>query len=453
MKPDLLLTNTLRRHANGTMIAGVLAAALQAVDPAVAVRKALRRQADTIWIADQAYAITPGQQVVVVAIGKAGAPMARAAAEALGDCISRIVVVVKDGHGEAPTASIETYEAGHPVPDQRSLRAATRVLQCVAGLTADDLVIVLLSGGGSALMALPVAGVSLADMQQLTKLLLGCGAGITEINTLRKHLEQTKGGGLARAAGAARIAALVLSDVVGDPLDVIASGPTYPDPTTYHDAYALLEHYQILQQVPPPIVDHLRSGMAGVIPETLKPHDPQVQHIQHTLVGNNRIAALAGKTAAEQAGMQACLLTTRLQGEARLAAGFLAAIMQEAAISGNPLARPGCLIAGGETTVTLHGNGRGGRNQELALALVAPLAGLRDIVAVALATDGGDGPTDAAGAVVSGDTQARAEGLGLRASEYLERNDAYRYFAALDDLLKPGPTRTNVNDLFFGFIL
>jgi glycerate 2-kinase len=447
------LTTTLRSHPRGAAVARVLAATLRAVDPAVAVQNMLRRDSTGIWVADQVYPLLATRRVVVLAIGKAGAPMLRAASNILGDCVTQTLAVVKEGHSEQLSNNFPTIEAGHPVPDSRSMAAAIQVLGLLDGLDQNDLVLVLISGGGSALLTLPVAGVSLADMQFLTQLLLACGATIGEINTLRKHLEQTKGGGLVQAAGKARVAALVLSDVVGDPLDVIASGPTFPDPSTYADALGILQRYTLLDQIPDSIRAHLRAGNAGQIAETLKPHDPQALHVQHVLVGNNRLAAQAGMAQARQEGLASILLTTSLQGEARVAAGFFAAIMHEAVLSGNPVARPCCLIAGGETTVTLRGNGRGGRNQEFALAMVEPLAELRDALFVALATDGGDGPTDAAGAVVTGETLARARGLGLDVAEYLARNDAYTFFAALGDLLKPGPTRTNVNDLVFGFLL
>jgi glycerate 2-kinase len=325
------------------------------------------------------------------------------------------------------------------------------VLDLLAGLSERDLALVLISGGGSALLTMPVAGVALADMQELTRALLACGATINEINVLRKHLDRVKGGGLALAAGRARLAALVLSDVIGDPLDVIASGPTFPDPSSYADAWAVLERYAIVDRVPSAIIAHLRRGVAGAAPETLKPSDPRARQVQHLIIGSNRQAALAALAAAQAEGLATLLLTTSLQGEAREVGRVLSAIGQEVAATGQPAARPCCIIAGGETTVTLRGDGRGGRNQELALAALAGLAGLPDLVLVALATDGGDGPTDAAGAVVAGETLARAQALGIQPAEYLARNDAYHFFAMLDDLLRPGPTQTNVNDLAFLF--
>jgi len=290
-------------------------------------------------------------------------------------------------------------------------------------------------------------------MQALTRELLACGASINEINTLRKHLDQVKGGGLARMAQPAALATLVLSDVVGDPLDVIASGPTVPDPTTFADAYAILERYGIVERIPPPIVAHLCRGIAGAVAETPKAGDALFERVQNLIIGSNRQAAEGALEAAQAEGFNAMLLTTYLQGEAREVGRVLAALAREIAATGRPVSRPACVVAGGETTVTLRGDGMGGRNQELALATAADLAGLRDVLLVTLATDGGDGPTDAAGAVVTGATLDQARGLGLDPAAQLARNDAYPFFAALGDLLRPGPTQTNVNDLTFVFAL
>jgi hydroxypyruvate reductase len=309
----------------------------------------------------------------------------------------------------------------------------------------------LISGGGSALLPSPVAGVTLPALQELTSTLLACGATINEINCLRKHLEQLKGGQMARMASPSPTAALILSDVVGDPLDVIASGPAVPDPSTFAEAIAILERYGILNQVPKPIVQHLQRGVAGEIPETPKPGDTLFHHVSTTIVGSNRQAAMAGLEQANAEGFKAGILTTYLQGEASQVGRFLAAVGKQAALTGQPISRPACLIAGGETTVTLRGRGKGGRNQEIALAAVEDLSGLDQVALVTLATDGGDGPTDAAGAVVTGKTASRARALDMQPSIYLEQNNAYPFFETLGDLLKPGPTRTNVNDLAYIF--
>lgn len=472
MNPDLFWTASLRDSPRGASITRILAAALGAVEPAAAVRRFLRRDGDVLRAGEHVFDLAAYDRVFLVGAGKAGAPMARAAAEALGDRLAGGVVIVKEGHTEETSrqgdkehdeiassllVSVSPHllvlEAGHPVPDERGVAGARRVAELLAGTTERDMVIALISGGGSALLTLPAPGIGLADIQALTAALLRCGAGIDAINTLRKHLDQVKGGGLARMAHPATLVTLVLSDVVGNPLDVIASGPTVPDPSTFADAYAVLERYGIVAAVPPSIVAYLRRGMVGVVPETLKPGDPHFDRVTNLIVGSNTQAALAAIAAARAEGFATLLLTTYLQGEAREVGRVLAAVGRELAATGRPLPRPACVVAGGETTVTLRGTGTGGRNQELALAAVADLAGLAGVALIALATDGGDGPTDAAGAVVTGATLERALRLGLDPAEHLARDDAYPFFAALGDLLRPGPTQTNVNDLAFVFAL
>jgi hydroxypyruvate reductase len=291
----------------------------------------------------------------------------------------------------------------------------------------------------------------LGDLQALTARLLACGATIQEINALRKHLEDVKGGQLARLASPARVAALILSDVVGSPLEVIASGPTTPDPSTYQDSLAILERYGLRGEAPAAILERLERGRDGALPETPKPGDPLFDRVQNAIIGSNLQAAEAALDEAQSLGFHTLLLTTYLQGEARHAGGFMGGILQQIAASGQPVARPALVVAGGETTVTLHGAGLGGRNQELALGAAAALDGLEDVALITLATDGGDGPTDAAGAVVSGETLRRARALGLDPASALARNDSYPFFQSLGDLVMTGPTQTNVNDLVFLF--
>jgi glycerate 2-kinase len=468
MNPDLLLTTSLRDAPAGASVSRILAAGLDAVDPAAAVRRFLRRDGNMLHVGDQTYELSNYERVFIVGTGKAGAPMARAVTEALGERLAGGVVVVK-GYAETSRQADKQTEdvlnpsavsvspglvvlgAGHPVPDERGVAGARRVVELLRQATERDLVIALISGGGSALLTLPAEGISLAEMQALTSILLRCGASINEINTLRKHLDQVKGGELARLAFPATLVTLVLSDVVGSPLDVIASGPTVPDPSSFAEAYAVLERYGVVVDVPASILARLRAGIAGEVAETLKPGDPRFESVRNLIVGSNPQAAEAALAAARVEGFNTLLLTTFLQAEAREAGRMLAAIARELAATGQPLPRPACIVAGGETTVTLRGAGNGGRNQELALAAVADLAGLPDVALVALATDGGDGPTDAAGAVVTGTTLDRAHALGLDPAAHLARNDAYPFFAALGDLLRPGPTETNVNDLVFVF--
>lgn len=455
MNPDRLLTTSLRAAPWGAAVARIMAAALAAVEPGAAVRRSLRREGDRLYAGARGYDLARYDRAFIVGAGKAGAPMAAAVAELLDDRLAGGVVIVKGydepGDPASPDPRVALMAAGHPIPDERGLAGARRMRELLAGLTERDLVIALISGGGSALLTLPVPGVGLADLRALTAALLGCGASINEINTLRKHLDQLKGGGLARTLAPATLITLVLSDVVGSPLDVIASGPTVPDPTSFADAYAVLERYDIAVAAPQAILAHLRAGLAGAAPETPKPGDLCFARAETIVVGSNAHAAEAAIAAARAEGLNALLLTTYLQGEAREVGRALAAIVRELAAHDRPLARPACIVAGGETTVTLRGAGAGGRNQELALAAALDLDGLVDIALIALATDGGDGPTDAAGAVVTGATLDRARSAGLDPLARLARNDAYPFFAALGDLLRPGPTETNVNDLVLLF--
>jgi glycerate 2-kinase len=453
MDADRLLTHSLRTCPRGQGVARVLAAALAAVEPGAAVRRYLMREGDALRVGEHHFDLSRYDRVLVLAVGKAAVPMAEAAAGVLGERQSTGLVVTKSTSTfSLQPSAFSLLEAGHPIPNEQSVSAGRRAAELLQGAGERDLVLLLLSGGGSALLTLPVPGVTLGDMQALTRALLGSGASINEINTLRKHLDMVKGGGLARMAHPAALAALVVSDVVGNPLDVIASGPAVADSTTFGDAWAILERYRLAEQAPAPIVAHLRRGLAGEIADTPKAGDVALAGVRHVLVGSNMLAAAAALDAARAEGFAPLLLTTYLQGEAREAGRMLAAIAREIDASGNPLPRPACIIAGGETTVTLRGDGRGGRNQEMALAAVNDLAGLRDTILVALATDGDDGPTDAAGAVATGETLARAREHGLDPLAALARNDAYPFFAALGDLLKPGMTGTNVNDLAFVFL-
>ncbi|WP_299643376.1 glycerate kinase [uncultured Chloroflexus sp.] len=447
---DRLLTVSLRSAPWGETMARVMAAALAAVDPAQATAVSLRREGDWVIAGERRYDLRAFDRVWLVGAGKAGAAMAQAAAAILGDRLSGGIVVVKDDGVPLPAIpGVTVVQAAHPTPDERSVAAGRQIAALLAQAGARDLVVALISGGGSALLNLPVPGVTLADLQRLTAELLACGAPIGAINTLRKHLDQLKGGGLARLTAPATLIALILSDVVGSPLDVIASGPTVADPTTFADALALLDHYELRDRCPPAIHAYLTAGVRGEQPETLKPGDPLLATVQNVGIGSNAQAARAALAAAQVAGLNAMLLTTYLEGEAREVGRVLAGIAREIVTSDQPLPRPACIIAGGETTVTLRGTGLGGRNQELALSAALALEGLTDAAVIALATDGGDGPTDAAGAVATGATVARARALGLDPLDHLRRNDAYPFFAALDDLLRPGPTGTNVNDLVF----
>lgn len=451
MTPDPFHTYSLDQLAGGARVGRILAAALQAVDPAGAVRRYVRRDDDRLRVGERSYDLTEFQRVLVVGAGKAGAPMAQAVEGILADRIEDGAIIVKQGYaGHAGSLSI--VEAGHPIPDARGVAGAEDIIHLLQGVSKNDLVIGLISGGGSALLVSPQEGISLEDLQNLTAALLASGADIYEINTLRKHLERLKGGQLARLAAPAQMATLILSDVVGDPLDMIASGPTVPDTSTFKQAYDVLARYQLLESVPQTIIRHLQGGIAGDIPENPKPGDPLFENVHNLIVGSNSLAAQAAVAKAREEGFNTLLLTTYLQGEARQAGRLLAAIARQLAATGQPLERPACVVVGGETTVTLQGEGLGGRNQEMALGAVKDMSGLEQAALVCLATDGGDGPTDAAGAVVTGETLARARQQALDPQAYLARNDAYNFFQPLGDLLVTGPTMTNVNDLALLFV-
>ncbi|HQY90118.1 glycerate kinase [Caldilinea sp.] len=445
--PLILLRNTEARHR----YLDIMQAALDAVDPYRAVREQMRVEAGTLWVGDRSYRLARFRRILVVGAGKAGAPMARAVEDVLGDALAGGLVIVKSGHA-APTVRIELVEASHPIPDQVGVAAGQRMLAQVEAAGADDLVLTLLSGGGSALLEAP-AGITLAELQAMTDALLACGATINEINCLRKHVSRVKGGQLARAASPATLVTLVLSDVVGSPLDVIASGPTVPDSTTWADAWAVVERYKLQERLPVAVLARLTAGRQGQLPDTPKPGDPLFVGAHTCVVGDNRVAALAACRRAEALGYRTLLLTSFVEGEAAEVAKVAVAVAREVRASGHPLAAPACLVLGGETTVTLgDAPGRGGRNQELALAASRLLDGMAGVTVASLATDGSDGPTDSAGGLVDGETIMRGRAGGLDADAALRRHDAYPSLRATGDLLLTGPTQTNVNDLIFVWV-
>lgn len=425
----------------------ILSAAMAAANPHTAVRRVVRRRGRTLWVGSSAYDLSAIRHVVVVGGGKAGAPMAQALEDVLGRRIDRGLINVKSGY-TLPLQRIELIEAGHPLPTPAGQRGAEAMLTMVSEAGEEDLLICLLSGGGSALLPAPVTGLTLGEKGRTTELLLKSGATITEINTVRKHLSRIKGGQLAAAAAPARMIVLVLSDVVGDRLDAIASGPASPDPTTYVDALAILDRYALTAQVPASVLAHLRRGAAGGIPETPKPGATLFRRVQTIIVGNTTLAARAAAAQARKLGFRTMLVTTALEGEAREVARVFGAAARSTVAAHVPAKPPACVLASGETTVTVRGTGRGGRCQEFALAAALAVNGAPNTVVVGFGTDGTDGPTDAAGAIADGDTVARAQALGLDAHRALATNDAYPFFSALTDLLFTGPTNTNVNDLY-----
>ena len=426
----------------------VLQAALAAVEPGQAVRRFVSRDDDRLIVGDQAYRLADFRRVVVIGAGKASAPMAAAVEEVVGDRLPiEGSVTVRYGNS-APTRHVRIREGGHPVPDSACAEGTQAIVELMEDVDERDLVVCVISGGGSALLTLPDDDLSLDDLQRTTDALLRSGATINEFNVVRKHLDAVKGGGLARLAGPARLVTLMLSDVVGNPLDAIASGPTVADTSTWSDAAAVFDRYGLWDQVPAPVARRLRAGVAGDLPDTPKPGDPLFERTQAVIVGSNLLACQAAASAASDAGFSTLVLTTYVEGEAREVSRVLAGLLREVDASGHPLQRPCCLIAGGETTVTIRGGGRGGRNQELALSAAFSLQGTRDVLLASVGTDGSDGPTDAAGAFVDGTTLDRARALGLDAARYLADNDSYTFFDRLGDLIRTGPTNTNVNDLY-----
>jgi hydroxypyruvate reductase len=419
-------TKLLRRHA-----LTIFKAALAAADPADAVARHLKRRD-----------LSRYRNIYVIGAGKAGASMAQAAERVLGRRIAAGLINVKDGH-VARLKRIELNECGHPMPDARGVAGAQRIAEMAAAAGKDDLVVCLISGGGSALLPLPAAGITLEEKQATTRLLLACGANIHEINAIRKHISRIKGGQLAQLAAPATVESLLLSDVIGDDLDVIGSGPTAPDASTFAVAGGILDKYAIRSQVPAAVRERIERGERGEIAETPKPADPVFRRVRNTVVGGNRLALRAAARCARGLGFRTLVLSSEIEGETREIARMHAAIAREIVRSGQPVKPPACIITGGETTVTLKGEGLGGRNQEFVLAAALDIAGLQHAVIFSAGTDGTDGPTDAAGAIADGDTLRR----NPDALRYLNDNNAYRYFEPLGDLVITGPTNTNVADV------
>ncbi len=435
------MVDKLRRDA-----LSIFTAALKSADPEDAIKRLAYRRGEILDIAGHRYDLSRYRKVFVVGAGKAAARMAQAVEAFLNNKITGGAVIVKYGYG-VPTRKIKVLEAGHPVPDREGLDATAKVMSLLKQADGHDLILCLVSGGGSALLSCPRGGVSLRDKQRTTELLLKCGARIEEINAVRKHISQVKGGGLARIAYPATIVTLILSDVVDDSIESIASGPTAPDSSTFADCLGILERYGIRKQVPRPVRQLLTKGSRGELPETAKNGDAIFANVTHVVIGNNRVATRAAKEKAGELGYHSCILSSFIEGEAREAALFHVALAKEVLNWGEPISCPACLISGGETTVTVRGKGVGGRNQEFALAAAIAIEGIERIAVLSAGTDGTDGPTDAAGGLVDGATIGRARLKGLDALEHLQKNDSYPFLLATDDLLLTGPTFTNVMDL------
>jgi glycerate 2-kinase len=419
----------------------IFRAALRAADPVQAVLRHMRREGEVLIAGERRYDLTSVHNIYVIGAGKASAQMAVAVERLLG---RRITAGLVNTPNAFELRRMEINECGHPIPDRRGVAGAKRIAQIASEAGSDDLIVCLISGGASALLPLPAAPITLAEKQKTTRLLLHCGANIHEINCVRKHLSLIKGGQLARLAYPATLVTLILSDVIGDDLDVIGSGPTAPDRSTFGNARAIFEKYRIWKKLPQTVRE--RVSDTGAM-ETPKPGDKIFRKTHNVIVGSNALAVDAAAREARRLGFHTLVLSTFLEGEAREVARVHAAIAKEILASGRPIPRPACVISGGETTVTVRGQGLGGRNQEFALAAALAIAGLRDTVILSAGTDGRDGPTVAAGAIADGTTVARAEALGLNTSAFLASNDSYSFLDGLGDLIKTGPTGTNVADV------
>lgn len=432
----------LRQHALAIFRAG-----LDAADPAKAVARHLTLKGDVLSVSGARHRLNRYERIFVVGAGKAGATMAAAVERVLGRRITAGLINVKDGH-TAKLRRIELNECGHPIPDERGVDGARRIAAMVREAGERDLVLCLVSGGGSALLPSPAEGITLEDKQETTRQLLACGATIHEINSIRKHLSAIKGGQLAALAQPATVISLLLSDVIGDDLSVIGSGPTAPDETTFHDALDVLDRYLIRSRVPAHVRERLEAGARGEIEETPK----KTPNAVNVVIGSNRLAVDAAAVKARELGYKTLVLSTTIEGETRDVARMHAAIAREIVDSGRPVRPPACVLSGGETTVTLRGGGLGGRNQEFALAAAFDIGRLGRVAVLSGGTDGTDGPTDAAGAIADSTTMERAAAKGLDAKRALAENDSYRFFDGLGDLIKTGPTGTNVMDLHVALV-
>jgi len=429
----------------------IFLSSISAVDPYEAVKRTLTLRAGTLVVRsnsgiERELSLEKYENIFVVGGGKATAPMAKAIEELIGGMIWRGLINVKYGFAE-PLRYIDIVEAGHPLPDENGLEGTKKIIEILRNASKNDLIFSLISGGGSALLPMPADDITLEEKQQVTEILLECGASIDEINAVRKHISLSKGGQMARVAYPATTINLMLSDVVGDRMDVIASGPFVPDASTFSSVLEVFRKYGI-KDIPERIKKYLKEGERGNIPETPKQGDPVFKNVSNIVVGSNIIALQAAEKKARSLGYNTMILSSMIEGETKDVARVHSAIAKEILKSALPVAAPACVISGGETTVTIRGKGKGGRNQEFCLAAAMDLKNLPPrVVILSGGTDGNDGPTDAAGGIVDSETVKRAEAKGLDPLSYLQDNDAYNFLAATGDLLVTGPTKTNVMDV------
>jgi glycerate-2-kinase len=429
-------------------VLGALEAALKSSDPYRLILDHVRMSGSKLIVDSESLDLDDFKCIYVIGGGKASGAMAEALETLLGDRITGgLVNILKNTRSRYRTNRVKLNEAGHPIPTEDGLEGAKRMLEIAERSSSEDLIICLISGGGSAMMTVPREGVDIEDKQAVTRLLLHAGADIGELNTVRKHLSAFKGGWLAKKAEPATVLSLILSDVIGNPLDTIASGPTAPDNTTYSDAVQILRKFQLWTQIPSSVRETLEMGTRGLLPETPKPGETAFLKVKNIIIGDNRGACLAAKKNLVEQGFNAQFLTSYMMGEARQAGLLLASIVCEISSSGNPVSKPAAVIVGGETTVTVTGRGIGGRNQEVALSAATVISRMDGVSLASIGTDGIDGPTDAAGAIVDGKTVARAKEIKLDCWRCLKENDSYSFFSELRDLVVTGPTGSNVNDI------
>jgi len=424
-----------------------LNAALEAADPKSIIKSKVKVKGNTLKVESLSFNLDEFKRVLVVGGGKASGSMAEALEEILDDRIKEGAVNVPYASPPYHTRRVKLQHANHPMPDLSGVKGVAHMLNLVSHAKENDLIICLISGGGSSLMPQPLSGISLEGKRKVTDALLKSGATINEINTVRKHISGFKGGWLAKKAYPATVVNLILSDVVGDPLDSIASGPTVPDPTTFQDAIEVLKRYGLWSEAPSSVKKALLNGKKGLIPETPKAGDKAFEKVHNIVIGNTLTASLAAYNSVKNAGLNALLLSSRLEGQARDVGTVFASIAKEVVASGNPIPKPAGIIAGGETTVTVVGRGKGGRNQEIALGAALKIGNMDGVVVASISTDGVDGPTDAAGAIADGKTLVRADKLKLNPRKSLAENDSYTFFSRLEDLIFTGPTGTNVCDV------
>ena len=437
----------------------IISSAIAAVDPYLAIKKCVSFKDGVLTVdggasnaADPQAKYLPFQtdlsagNLYVVGAGKAASRMSLATEEVFGDTIRDGIAVTKYGYAES-LKKIRQIEAGHPVPDDKGVQGVTEIAHLLRQTAESDLVVVLISGGGSALLPLPAPGITLADKQAVTSLLLSCGATIQEMNTIRKHLSGIKGGQLARLAAPARVLTFILSEVIGDDPASIASGPTAPDDSTFKNALDIIKAYDLTQKLPKQALNRLEKGAAGKLQETPGHEDTLFNRVFFRFIGSNQIALNAASQKAAALGYHPLILANAVEGEAREIAKFLAAVARQLKTHGQPVPSPACILSGGEPTVTLKGKGKGGRNQELALAAGIEIEGLNDVVIASVGTDGTDGPTDAAGGFADGEMMRIAREKQLNPADFLARNDSYPFLENLGYLIKTGPTGTNVMDI------